>query len=470
MPTTVDDLNQILQAPKETAGLEFKAAKLQWSQDSLCEYAVAIANEGGGRLILGVADKAPRQIVGTSAFRDPDAVRMKVLQSVNFRVEIDEVEHPAGRVLVIRIPSRPKGTPLQYDGRFLMRVGESLVPMTHDQIRKIIEEGRPDCLSEHATEALPVADALGMLDIQTYYELQERRQPESPNEVVKVLLRDRILATADRNSYVITKLGALLCARHLEAFNDLARKAPRVIVYEGTGKAHTTLDMHTKPGYAIGFQDLVTFVNSHLPQNEIIENALREKVRMVPDVAVREVIANALIHQDFSESGTSVTIEIYSDRLEIKNPGLPIITPERFIDENQSRNERLASLMRRLRICEEKGSGIDRVIQIAELMQLPAPDFRVGEKHTSVVLFGPREIEEMGATDRIRACYQHAALRFVRNQMMTNESLRERFRLPESKAETVSRIIRDTCDAALIKQSNTGSQSKRYRKYVPFWA
>jgi len=165
-----------------------------------------------------------------------------------------------------------------------------------------------------------------------------------------------------------------------------------------------------------------------------------------------------------------VTIEIYADRLEVKNPGLPLITTARFIDENQSRNERLAALMRRLRICEEKGSGIDRVVRIAEVMQLPAPDFRVGEKHTSVVLFGPRAIEDMTAGDPVRACYQHCALLFVSSQTMTNESLRERFKLRESKAETVSRIIRDALDAELIKVASPGGRSRRYRRYIPFWA
>lgn len=243
-----------------------------------------------------------------------------------------------------------------------------------------------------------------------------------------------------------------------------------MVVYDGNGKSRTILDIPGTKGYAVGFAELINFVSSHLPQTEVIENALRTKAKLLPDDSLREVIANALVHQDFAESGTSVMIEIYSDRVEVKNPGLPLITPARFIDENQSRNERFAALMRRLRICEEKGSGIDRVVGLAELTQLPAPDFRVGEKHTSVVLFGPRPIEAMTAADRIRACYQHSVLRFIRGQTMTNESLRERFKLPESKSETVSRIIRDTLDAKLIGNADPASASKRYRRYVPFWA
>jgi ATP-dependent DNA helicase RecG len=115
-----------------------------------------------------------------------------------------------------------------------------------------------------------------------------------------------------------------------------------------------------------------------LPQNEIIENALRKKVKLLPDDSVRELIANALIHQDISIGGAAPMIEVYSNRVEISNPGEPIVPVERFIDGYQSRNERLADFMRRMNICEEKSSGIDRVVHEAEVFQLPAPDFRMG--------------------------------------------------------------------------------------------
>ena len=95
-------------------------------------------------------------------------------------------------------------------------------------------------------------------------------------------------------------------------------------------------------------------------------------------------------------SGASVMIEIYSNRLEISNPGEPIVPIERFIDGYQSRNERLASLMRRMGICEEKSSGIDRVIQTAEFYQLPAPDFRVASSRTRVIIYGPKNFDDMG--------------------------------------------------------------------------
>jgi len=143
---------------------------------------------------------------------------------------------------------------------------------------------------------------------------------------------------------------------------------------------------------------------------------------------------------------------------------------ERFIDGYQSRNERLADLMRRFHICEEKSSGIDRVVEAAEVYQLPAPDFRAGYRRTVVMIFGPKPFEDMDRQDRIRACYQHCCLRYVMGEKMSNQSLRQRFKLPEERAESASRIIRDAIDAGLIKLDNPETASKRYARYVPFWA
>ena len=104
---------------------------------------------------------------------------------------------------------------------------------------------------------------------------------------------------------------------------------------------------------------MILYLSGLLPSNEAIGTAIRKDVQMYPPLAVRELIANALIHQDFRERGTSVLIEIYDDRIEISNPGKPMIEPIRFIDEYQSRNEMLAAVMRRVGLCEERVYSID---------------------------------------------------------------------------------------------------------------
>jgi ATP-dependent DNA helicase RecG len=193
-------------------------------------------------------------------------------------------------------------------------------------------------------------------------------------------------------------------------------------------------------------------------------------VKLLPQDSIRELVANALIHQDLAIGGASPMIEIYSNRIEISNPGEPIVPVERFIDGYQSRNERLADFMRRMSICEEKSSGIDRVVQQAEAFQLPAPDFRAGCRRTITIVYGPKPFEEMDREDRVRACYQHCALKWVVSERMTNQSLRERFGLPENKAAVTSQVIGATIEAGLIKPDEAVGGSRKYARYLPFWA
>jgi predicted HTH transcriptional regulator len=259
-------------------------------------------------------------------------------------------------------------------------------------------------------------------------------------------------------------------AKRLGDFPDVSRKAPRVVIYIGPSKFETRLDQFGTRGYATGFQELIRFIMTQLPQNEVIKDALRTEAKLVPEVVIRELVANALVHQDLTMGGASVMVEIYSDRLEISNPGEPIVDVTRFIDGYQSRNERLADLMRRLGVCEEKGSGIDRVVHAAEVCQLPAPDFRVGHKRTVITIFGHRPFEAMDREDRVRACYQHAALKWVMSERMTNQSLRDRFNLAESKAAITSQIISATVEARLIKPDEKVGGSRKFARYLPFWA
>jgi predicted HTH transcriptional regulator len=469
MPTTPEQIDLWRQAPSEHQRLEFKEAKTQFDNRRLYEYCVALANEGGGHLLLGVADKSPRPVVGTQAFSDPVAMAEKLFQAIGFRVDIEDVAHPDGRVLVFHIPPRPRGTAYHLDGKYLMRSGEALVPMSEDQLRRIFAEGEPDWLEEQSKTGLDAQQVVELLDTQTFFELLKLPYPMDRSGVMDRLMHERLI-DAQGGTYAIRRLGALLLAKRLEDFPDLARKAARVVVYPGTSKLETRLDQTGGKGYAVGFQGLVRFVMGQLPQNEVIEDALRKEVKLVPEVVIRELVANALIHQDFMIGGASVMVEVYSNRVEISNPGEPVVPVERFIDGYQSRNERLADLMRRMGICEEKSSGIDRVVQAAEVYQLPAPDFRSGYRRTVVTIYGPKPFDEMDRDDRIRACYQHCCLRYVMSEKMSNQSLRERFKLPEERAETASRIIRDCTDAKLIKLENPESGSKRYARYLPFWA
>lgn len=469
MTTSINELERLMSSPREGEHLEFKEAKNQFDTTKLYRYCVALANEGGGKFVLGVTDRSPRRVVGSKAFLNTSDIQAKIFEKLRFRVDVEELDHPDGRVVIFHIPSRPTGTAYQFEGAYLMRSTEDTVSMTEDQLRRIFSEGKADWLTQIAMKECSADDVVRLLDSQNYFDLLKLPYPANRDGVMDRFERERLILRCGAH-WNITNLGAILLAKRLDEIPDLTRKAPRVIVYEGTSKLNTRLDKPGTKGYAVGFEGLIDFINGQIPTNEVIETALRREVKMFPEIAIRELVANALIHQDFMESGSSVMIEIFSDRIEIANPGKPFIPPERFIDEYQSRNERLADLMRRMGICEEKGSGIDKVVHAAEVYQLPAPDFRVGERHTTAILFSHKEFEEMDRNDRMRACYQHCCLRYVMNQKMTNQSLRERFKLSEKKTESVSRVIRDAMEAEIIKLSDPTITSLRYRSYIPFWA
>jgi ATP-dependent DNA helicase RecG len=351
-----------------------------------------------------------------------------------------------------------------------MRCGESLQPMSADRLRAIFDEGKPDWIEQPAKSDLTDDDIFDLLDVTSYFRLMKYPHFRDQFTAISRLLDDRIIDRVSSDKYMLRRIGALLLAYKLSEFQELQRKAPRVVVYTGKSKFDTKLTQVGAFGYAVGFQGLISFIMNQIPQNEVIEDALRKEAKLVPDMAIRELVANAIIHQDFSQTGVSIAVEIYSNRIDISNPGKPIVPPERFIDGYKSRNERLADFLRRMGICEEKGSGIDKVVGIAEVYQLPAPSFAFDDVRTLVTIFGPKKVEDMDRADRVRACYQHCVLKFVMDERMTNQSLRARFHLPESKSAIVSQAIAATVEDGLVKLDEKVGTSRRFARYVPFWA
>ena len=325
-----------------------------------------------------------------------------------------------------------------------------------------------DGISEAGLSAEAV---LKKIDFTSYFDLIERPLPSGNEAILDVLCADK-LARKNGELFDITNLGAILLAKNIEEFENLSRKAVRVIIYEGKDRMKTIKELDGKKGYASGFESLIGFINNLLPANEVIKTALRADVKMYPEIAIRELVANALIHQDFYITGTGPMIEIFSDRIEVTNPGQPLIDTLRLLDSPpQSRNEKLAGIMRRFKICEERGSGIDKVVFQSEFFQLPAPDFRKNEKHFTAILYSHKPLSKMNKDDKVRACYLHCCLKYVAGkEKMNNTTLRERFQIKEENYPIASGIISDTIEVGLIKPFDPNNKSKRYMSYIPFWA
>lgn len=467
---TEADLNVLLDLRSENEHVEFKEAKNNFHFEKLVDYCVALANEGGGRMVLGVTDKPPRRVVGTSAFETPEKTVAGIYERIHLKVLWHEIEHADGRVLVFEVPSRPIGHPLQYEGRYWMRAGEELVPMTPDQLKRIIDEGKPDFIDLAARSNCTEEEVVSLLDVQGYFDLRKRPLPSTRTELLDVL-EGKGFVRRENGLFTITNLGALLLAKRLPDFESLARKGVRLIVYEGISKEKVRdgKDITGQKGYAVGFEGLVSYVHAQLPASEEIASALRTTTHAYPLKAVREIIGNAIVHQDLGEQGTGITVEIYDDRIEVTNPGLPILPPDRFIDENQSRNERLADALRQLGICEERGHGMDAVVMQIEAYQLPPYRCRLGTRHTTVVLSRYKPLKDLSPEERVNAVYQHCVLRFVTNQVTNNESVRKRFNIDKKNSATASRLLGEAVGATVIRPSDPEAANKLMR-YVPYWA
>ena len=478
-----DKVNNILQRlvalPKENEWTEFKHNF--HSDDEIGERISALANSAAlfnkpfAYLIYGVDDDT-HQITGTSFYPSQKKVGNNELENwlvqnlmphIDFRIY--EFQHDGKHVVMFEIPAA-EHTPITYKKNSYIRVGSvtRLLKDFPDKERKIWNNQR-QFETGIALENCTPADIVRLLDTQSFFDLLHLPYPTTQDAVIKRLTSESLLQK-NISGYSITNLGGILFAKNLHNFPTLERKIPRVVQYRGKNKLETILDEEFAQGYACGFATLVKYVNDLLPRNETIGEAFRSEQRAYPTLAIRELTANALIHQDFYISGTSVMIEIYSDRIEITNPGTPLIDTERFIDEYRSMNEKLASILRRMNICEEKGSGIDKVIFQCELHQLPAPLFTNSDIHTKVILYAPKLLRNMDKADKIRAVYQHACLKWVSNDFMTNQSLRGRFKIEQQNHSIASRLIRDALDEKLIKEADTDSKSRKFAKYLPFWA
>jgi ATP-dependent DNA helicase RecG len=484
---TNEQLSQLLvsltQLPRETEWVEFKVNDAD--PQEIGEYLSALANSAAlhqkelAYIVWGVED-GTHAIVGTS-FRPRDAkvgneelenwLTRSLAPQVDFYIH--EFLHSGKTIVLYRVtPCRHQ--PVRFKDTEFIRIGTYKKRLKdHPEKERALWAQLTKVPFEKDLAATDVHedDVLRKLDYPAYFELSGQALAPDKSSILDRLQREKLIQHRYGVRWDITGLGAILFAKKLSEFDSIARKAVRVILYKGYDRIRTIKEQVGSMGYAAGFQGLISYVNDQLPSNEEIGSAFRTEVKMYPELAIRELIANALIHQDLTVKGDGPMVEIFTDRIEITNPGQPLISTLRFIDEPpQSRNEALASFMRRMNVCEERGSGIDKVVFQVELFQLPAPDFRKTESHTKVILFAPRKLSAMDRQDKIRACYQHACLQYVSNRRMTNATLRKRFSIEEKNYAIASRIIQDPIQAEFIRAHDPESASKKYASYVPFWA
>jgi predicted HTH transcriptional regulator len=440
--------------------------------------AARLSGQQTGFMLWGISD-APAAVIGTTFNPEKERVGNQVLSfwlaqqlmpSIAF--QFHRVQHPRGEVVMLEIPAATS-TPVAFKSIAYLRIGSATPKLTDypERYQALLTALRPYAW-EHgiALQYVTSDEVLSLLDYAQYFRLTKQPLPDNRVGILDRLKADQLIAEDVGGRWNITNLGAILFAVDLTQFpQSLARKGVRFIGYSGANKASSVSHRQDgKRGYAAGFEGLIGYVNGLLPRNEHIGQALRVEHPLFPELAIRELVANALIHQDLTITGAGPQIEMFSDRIEITNPGAPLVVPERMIDlPPRSRNEATASLMRRMGLCEEQGSGLDKVIAQAEIFQLPAPLFRASGDSLQVILYGPRTFAQMTPDERVRACYQHAVLKFISGERMRNASLCDRFGIAKQNAAQASQVINLAIQQGLIKPADL--QHPR-SGYVPFWA
>lgn len=475
-------LTELRGLPKETGWVEFKHNNAQ--PEMIGEYISALSNTAAlegkkdAYLVWGIEDDT-HNIIGTTFHpsevkKGNEELESWLLRLLSPRImfRFFELTTDNGLVVILQI-ERATNKPVQFQGQEFIRIGSykknlKEYPEKERELWRVFDQTPYEDLI--SLQNVPESKVLSYLDYPNYFELQDIPLPENRYLILERLVEDKMVIKNSAGGYDLTNLGAILLAKNLSNFPNLKRKSVRVIIYKGKDRIETVREQEGGKGYASGFEGLIGFIDNLLPRNEVIGKALRKEVPMYPELAVRELVANAIIHQDLTIRGTGPMIEIFADRMEITNPGIPLVNTERFLDSPpRSRNESLASFMRRVGVCEERGSGIDKVVSQTEFYQLPAPVIEVSEEHTRVTLYSYKPFNEMEKEEKIHACYLHASLKYVSKDYMTNSSLRQRFGLNDKGSSTASRIIRDAVEAKKVKPLDPNT-APRYMKYIPYWA
>lgn len=476
-------LKELITIPGETEWIEFKMN----NQDpqEIGEYISALANTAAlygksfGYVIWGIEDSS-HNIIGTNFNPKKAKKGNEELENWLFRLispkinfSFHEFKYEGLNIVILEI-NRAITNPIQFMGHEFIRIGTAKknlkdYPEKERALWRIFDNTPFDMLS--ARDNLTEDNVLQYLAYPDYFDMFHLPLPDNRKGILKRLEDDSLIRNEQNGLWKITNTGAILFAKKLDDYPYIKRKAVRVIVYKGCSRVETLKEQVGNKGYASGFEGLIEYIKNLIPSNEIIEKALRKDVPMYPEIAIRELVANAIIHQDFTITGAGPMIEIFSDRMEITNPGIPLIETDRFLDTPpRSRNENIAGFMRRVGVCEERGSGIDKVVFQTELFQLPAPLIEVIENNTRVTLFAYRSYSDMDRKERVRAAYLHACLRYVQKNYLTNTSLRERFGIAKENSAMISRLIKDAVEDRAIKPVDPESDSRKHARYQPIWA
>ncbi len=379
--TLIDQLNQWLEE-QEGEQFEFKEAKNKYSSDKLAKYSSALANEGGGRIVLGVTDSRPRKVVGTNAFKQPDRTRRTLMEKIPLRIDCLEIPHPDGRVLVFEVPSHPIGTPIKYEGRYWSREADSLVPLSEDKLRIIFSQGGHD-FSAEVCHGAGIQD----LDSNAIENFRRRWTDKSKNKKLAALSKEQLLTDAEVLLGNGLTYAALILFGSKQALGKYLGQAEIVFEYRSSnasGPAQQRKEF--RRGFFSCYEELWDIINLRNDLQHFQEGLFVLDIPTFEEQSVREAILNAVSHRDY-QLGGNVFVRQHPRKLIIESPGgFPVgITPDNILDRQSPRNRRIAEVFAKCGLVERSGQGMNLMFERSIQQGKPKPDFN-GTDNFNVVL------------------------------------------------------------------------------------
>jgi len=448
---TVDQLHTLLSG-KENEHCEFKEAKHSFNFDELCRYGIALANEGGGKLVLGVTNGKPRQVVGTSTFQNLEDTKHRLLQAVHMRIDIDEIVDADGRVLIFNIPPRPIGTPLNHKGQFLMRSGESLVPMTADQLRRIADEAKGPDFSSQICEGATLDD----LDPNAIAVFRERWYKKTGPDSIASVSNAQALEDSELTVDGKPNFAALILLGTRKALGRHLAQAEVILEYRGVeGQIESNQRFEYRQGFLTFHDDLWNQINARNDVTSVRDGLFRRDIPAFNEDAVREAILNAVCHRDYRLGG-SVFLRQFPKRLEISSPGgFPNgITTENILRKQLPRNRRLAEACGRCGLVERSGQGMDRIFDASLREGKGLPDFAGTDDHEVVLTIRGEVIDQPFI--RLLELAEKQGIPLDVHHLVVLDLIRLDETLPDEALPLTNHLI----DIGLVERVGRGKQSR----------
>lgn len=338
-------------------------------------YVVALCNENGGRLVLGMHDDYPHLVVGTKQSIDAiGQLESDIYRDLGIRPMIYELFNEAGkRVLVIEVPPRPVGKIFKFEDVPLMRVGEELKPMDDKTYISIIQEQEPDFSEKFCCEV-----TIDDLDKEAIAILKEKYATKQKNPSF-VSLSD-VQALSDLSlirENKITNAAVLLVGKE-EVINKLFPQAKVMLEFR---KTEGQIEFNSRKVFGQPFYKLIDLlwneINERNASVPIRDGAYIFDIPYFNEDVIREVVNNAFAHRDYRRS-SEIVIKLYPERLDIINAGgFPqgVSLDNLLTVPSTPRNRLLADVLSKTGIVERSGQGMDKIFLYTLAEGKPAPDY-----------------------------------------------------------------------------------------------